>query len=250
MHGYNLRNFFTGELTPNGKRKLSLKNLPTNSLAVTTYETLRDYQFSFAEISWSCIVADEAQKIKNPDAGITKALKAMKCDFAICLSGTPVENSWLDLWSIMDFVQPAHLDALEVFKKKYLARLTEENIQQLGEELKKNLEPLFLRRMKEDFLSGLPAKEIFLCPQEMPLYQSKIYCAVLEKYRRGCCRSIDGGQYGAFDSMQAHRKSRRLNRQQRHSRNLRGGRILRRKISTKVSTCGRHQCQEFYERRD
>ena len=93
LHGYNLRNFFTGEPTPNGKRKLSLKSLPTNSLAVTTYETLRDYQFSFAEISWSCIVADEAQKIKNPDAGITKALKAMKYDFAICLSGTSVENS-------------------------------------------------------------------------------------------------------------------------------------------------------------
>ena len=250
LHGKGLREFYTDERTPNGRPKLSLRDLPPNALALTTYETLNDYQFSFAEISWSVIVADEAQKIKNPNAWMTKALKAMKYDFAICLSGTPVENSWLDLWSIMDFVQPAHLDDLATFKSKYLGKSTSEDIRRRGEELKKSLNPLLIRRMKEDYLDDLPVKKVELCREEMPPYQSKIYCAVLEKYRRGCCRSIDGGQYGAFDSMQAHRKSRRLNRQQRHSRNLRGGRILRRKISTKVSTCGRHQCQEFYERRD
>ena len=185
LHGSDLKRFYTNEQTPNGKPKLSLRNLPPNSLALTTYETLRDYQFSFAEISWSVIIADEAQKIKNPNAGITKALKAMKYDFAICLSGTPVENSWQDLWSIMDFVQPAHLDDLKTFKAKYLDGLTSENIQSLGGEIKKSLEPLILRRMKEDYLSALPKKEIFICPQEMPPYQSKIYSAVLEKYRRG-----------------------------------------------------------------
>ena len=184
LHGDALKNFYTDELTPNGNKKLSLENLPADSLALTTYETLRAYQFSFAEISWSVIVADEAQKIKNPDAGITKALKAMKYDFAICLSGTPVENSWIDLWSIMDFVQPAHLDAKEIFRAKYIDRLKGENIQELGAEFKKSLEPLILRRMKEDYLSALPKKSIYLCPQEMPSYQSKIYCSVLEKYRR------------------------------------------------------------------
>ena len=187
LHGHNLRNFFTGDFTPNGRRKLSLKNLPLNSLALTTYETLRDYQFSFAEISWSCIVADEAQKIKNPDAGITKALKAMKYDFAICLSGTPVENSWRDLWSIMDFIQPAHLDDLKTFRETYLEKLTcdAENIQRLGETLKNNLRPLFLRRMKQGNLHGLPTKKIFRCREQMPLYQREIYSAVIEKYRNG-----------------------------------------------------------------
>lgn len=185
LHGNGLRKFFTNELAQNGRKKLSLRNLPPNALALTTYETLRDYQFSFAEIPWSIIIADEAQKIKNPNAGITKALKAMKYDFAICLSGTPVENSWLDLWSIMDFVQPAHLDDLKTFKTKYIDGLTGENITQLGEEIKKSLEPLILRRMKENHLKNLPVKNIFVCREEMPRYQSKIYSAVLEKYRRG-----------------------------------------------------------------
>ena len=65
LHGSDLKRFYTDEQTPNGKPKLSLRNLPPNSLALTTYETLRDYQFSFAEIPWSLIIADEAQKIKS-----------------------------------------------------------------------------------------------------------------------------------------------------------------------------------------
>ena len=191
LHEGGLKKFLTDELTPNGKRKLSLRNLPANALALTTYETLRDYQFSFAEIPWSVIIADEAQKIKNPDAGITKALKAMKYDFAICLSGTPVENSWRDLWSIVDFVQPAHLGDLKAFAGKYLKRLTDdaENIRRLGEDLKNAVNPLLLRRMKEDRLPALPAKKISRCRAEMPPYQAKIYSAVLEKYRRGNFRT-------------------------------------------------------------
>ena len=185
LHGGELRKFFTDERTPNGRKKLSLRNLPKSSIALTTYETLFDYQFSFAEISWNVIIADEAQKIKNPNAGMTIALKAMKYDFAICLSGTPVENSWIDLWSIMDFVQPSHLDELKTFKAKYIDGETGENIQQRGEELRKNLEPLILRRMKEDYLHDLPIKNIYLCREEMPPYQREIYYAVLEKYRRG-----------------------------------------------------------------
>ena len=185
LHGKDLKNFFTNELTPNGRKKISLRNLPPNVLALTTYETLSDYQFLFAKISWSVIIADKAQKIKNPDAGLTKALKTMKYDFAICLSGTPVENSWIDLWSIMDFVQPAHLNDLKTFKAKYHDGLTNDNILQRGEEIKKKLEPLILRRMKEDCLEDLSLKKIFLCREEMPRYQSEIYSAVFEKCRRG-----------------------------------------------------------------
>ncbi len=186
LHGLGLKKFLTDELTPNGKRKLSLRNLPPNVLALTTYETLRDYQFSFAEVPWSIIVVDEAQKIKNPDAGVTKALKAMKYEFAICLSGTPVENSWVDLWSIMDFAQPAHLGDLKTFRENFIVPLTgdAENIRQLGTELYRRLEPLILRRMKEDHLKNLPVKNIFTCREEMPTYQRKIYSAVLERYRR------------------------------------------------------------------
>ncbi|MBR2216069.1 MAG: restriction endonuclease [Selenomonadaceae bacterium] len=188
LTGVALRSFQTGQLTPNGKKKLQLA-LPKDAIALTTYETLRDYQFSFAEVSWSIIIADEAQKFKNPQIGITLALKAMKYDFTVCLSGTPVENSWLDLWSIMDFVQPAYLGELRTFKEKYIDKLSkigEDNkqIELLGKQLQRDLDPLFLRRMKKDHLTGLPKKNVYKCPTEMPEYQKQRYLTILYNSRQ------------------------------------------------------------------
>lgn len=190
LHGNNLKNYLTDELTPNKKRKLKL-SLSKDTLALTTYETLRDYQFSFAEVDWCCIIADEAQKIKNPTTGITTALKAMKYDYSISLSGTPVENSWVDLWSIMDFVQPAWLGDLKNFKETYLIPLKKDlstaNIESVGRKLKDSLGNLFIRRMKDDHLSGLPKKNIFPCMEEMPEYQKKCYLAILKSIKGAIC---------------------------------------------------------------
>ena len=184
LFGSSLQKYATGEPTPNKKKKLELK-LENDALALTTYETLRDYQFSFAEIAWGIIIADEAQKIKNPSAGITKAIKAMKYDYVISLSGTPVENSWVDLWSIMDFVQPAKLSDLKTFKSKYISTLVDkegniEEVEMLGASLKENLNPQFLRRMKKDHLEGIPEKFEHKCIQEMPDYQSRRYMALVQ----------------------------------------------------------------------
>lgn len=188
LHGTGLQSFATGDLTPNGKKKLQIR-LPQDAIGLTTYETLRDYQFSFAEIDWGMIVIDEAQKIKNPFTGVTKALKAMQYDYAVCLTGTPVENSWVDLWSIMDFVQPAKLGDLKTFQGEYIAPLKQlgedrEAIENLGRRLKERLAPLFLRRMKKDKLDGIPKKHIFSCPEEMPEYQKRCYMAVLQAGRQ------------------------------------------------------------------
>lgn len=184
LQGGIMNEFRTGEVTPNGKKKLKFDFMP-NTLALTTYETLRDYQFSFAEVKWGIIVADEAQKIKNPTTGVTVAIKAMNYDYAICLSGTPVENSWIDLWSIMDFVQPKHLDTLQNFKEKYISSVKKHvnatsEIEALGQDLKKKLNPLFMRRMKKDNMQGLPTKTVIHCRQEMPDYQYKRYMSVVE----------------------------------------------------------------------
>ena len=181
LHGSTLSTFETGEIAPNNKKKLQLI-VPMNTLAITTYETLRDYQFSFAEVNWGIIVVDEAQKLKNPTSGITKALKAMKYDYAICLSGTPVENSWVDLWSIMDFVQPGKLRDLKWFKTHYVNAVDDSDLSSLttlGQKLKRNLAPLFLRRMKKDKLSGLPQKYVHVCREQMPDYQKRCYMSIL-----------------------------------------------------------------------
>ena len=81
-------------------------------IILTTYETLRDQEFSLARQPWSIMVCDEAQKIKNPAALITHAANAVQARFKVACTGTPVENALVDLWSLFDFAQPGLLGAL------------------------------------------------------------------------------------------------------------------------------------------
>jgi len=150
---------------------------------LTTYETVRDYQFSLGLIDWAVIVLDECQKIKTPSAMVTTAVKAMKYDFGLCLTGTPVENSWVDLWSIIDFVQPGRLGSLKMFTARFQSPLKKKNTDReaLGHELKSQIGSLLKRRMKEDYLEGLPKRYINTYQVEMPPKQLNQYLQVIRK---------------------------------------------------------------------
>jgi hypothetical protein len=168
----------------NNTGAIDFKGLDKNKIIITTYETIRHYQVSFGLINWSIIVLDEAQKIKTPNVMVTQAVKAMKYAFAVCLTGTPVENSWIDLWSIMDFVSPGKLKTLKEFSgyyQKQLIELKDDEIglEKLGKELKKAIDPLFLRRLKKDCLGDLPTKDVVKCAQIMPPVQKKAYESVI-----------------------------------------------------------------------
>ena len=173
---------------------LEIDKIPKKAVVITTYETLRDYQFSFGLIDWAVIVVDEAQKIKTPTALVTTAVKAMKYEFGIALTGTPVENSWVDLWSIMDFVQPAHLGSLKEFVAQYHnpLRKPETNREALGQSLRNKVSPLLKRRMKEDHLKGLPEK--YVCPYEieMPQIQLEHYLGIIQKARESLPDPLSG----------------------------------------------------------
>ena len=86
---------------------------------LTTYETLRDYQASFGQIRFSCVVFDEIQKAKNPRGLIYNGAKGLNRDFVLGLTGTPVENSLSDLWTIMDVISPGRLGDLKTFMSSY-----------------------------------------------------------------------------------------------------------------------------------
>lgn len=160
-----------------------------NHLILTTYETLRELQLSFGRVAWSVMILDEAQKIKNPATRTSVAARAMNCDFSLALTGTPVENSWTDLWTIMDFVEPGKLESLKDFNSHYQSQLKNmENdgtlLKELGDQLRKNLDPCFIRRLKEDVNLGLPAKEILRFKDPMPEEQRKMYGEVVRAARQ------------------------------------------------------------------
>jgi superfamily II DNA or RNA helicase len=151
------------------------------SIVLTTYTTLRDHRFSFAGCEWSAVVFDEAQNIKNPNALQTVAAKALKGFFRIALSGTPVENHLGDLWSLMDAVEPGALGSFTQFRSEWIhpIRTNPEKMHEIGEALRKRLDPLILRRMKESALEGLPKKVIQPVTIKMPERQALLYDEIL-----------------------------------------------------------------------
>lgn len=129
-------------------------------LVLTTYESLRDYQISIAREDWDVVVCDEAQKIKNPAAFVTQAAKALKANFRIACTGTPVENSLADLWCLFDFFQPGCLGALNEFTRAYRSSIEGrlDGYESLVERLRKIINPWVLRRLKNEVHGGLPEK--------------------------------------------------------------------------------------------
>ena len=174
---------------------LDLSDLTENKIVLISYETLGKNDIHFGRVDWSVMVLDEAQKIKNPSIRLTNCVKAMKYDFGIAITGTPVENTWVDLWSIMDFVDPGRLKELKEFCQTYQNQLKHlagdpAALSALGTELEGELSPIFLRRQKKDHLDGLPKKTIHPLPQVMPKVQREAYDKIIafgqkEENRKG-----------------------------------------------------------------
>src|SRR5271166_6123526 len=127
------------------------------NVVLTTYETLRDLEFSFAAVKWSAMVCDEAQRIKNPNAMTTRAAKKMNVTFRIACTGTPVENTLTDLWCLFDYVQPGLLGALNDFGSRYRRPIEAETDEEKArvEELRALISPQILRRTKKEVAKDL-----------------------------------------------------------------------------------------------
>jgi len=157
---------------------LDVGRLAESDWVLTTYETWRDYQHSFSRVSWAVAVFDEVQKVKNPAAAVTDAAKAVKADFVIALTGTPVENRLADLWCIVDLIQPGRLGPLKVFSntfEKSSDGVESEQLESLREQLMERPPRIMLRRLKEDHLAGLPKKHEHFPHRLMPAEQAATY---------------------------------------------------------------------------
>lgn len=97
------------------------------SCVLTTYQTLRDYRFSFAKAEWCAAIFDEAQNIKNPNALQTIAAKSLKALFRLTLTGTPVENHLGDFWFIMDTSEPGPLGSFVEFRENWITPMIREH---------------------------------------------------------------------------------------------------------------------------
>jgi len=142
------------------KNQQDAKRLQYKQIILTNYETVRSYQISLGLIDFAVIALDEAQKIKTPGTQVTNASKALKADFKVAMTGTPVENTLVDIWCLMDFAVPGLLGNAKDFAKEYQKSLSDENtdIKALTERLRNNIGVFIKRRLKKDVASELPTK--------------------------------------------------------------------------------------------
>ena len=163
------------------RRKDDTSYLEGSEVIITSYETLRINIEQFNKLSYDICVVDEAQFIKNPDALKAIAVKSIDSRIKIALTGTPIENSLLDLWSIFDFVLPGYLGTKNKFIKRYEGYMTSSD---LLKDLNKRLQPFMLRRLKTDVLDLEPKIESIsyshMSPSELDLYNSYLVDAKKE----------------------------------------------------------------------
>lgn len=134
------------------ERDKIINNINDYDVILTTYTTFRNDLDKYENINFDYCVIDEAQNIKNPDSIITKAIKSINAKVRFALTGTPIENNLLELWSIFDFIMPEYLYNKEKFKSIFV------NNDKSTNELKNLIKPFMLRRTKKEVISELPDK--------------------------------------------------------------------------------------------
>ena len=165
------------------KRHESLEQDNPN-IYITSYGLLREDEEIYKNINFKVCIIDEAQNIKNPTAGITKVVKKINSETRIALTGTPIENSTIELWSIFDFIMPGFLASEKLFHSKYSIKDFNDETNNLLNLLNKQISPFILRRKKQDVLSDLPDKienNIYI---ELTDKQKKLYAAEVTRVRQ------------------------------------------------------------------
>jgi uncharacterized Zn finger protein/superfamily II DNA or RNA helicase len=148
-------------------------------VTLSSYETWIRDQKKLEGKSWSLLVLDEAHYIKNPGSGRAKAVKAIKADHRLALTGTPVENNLAELWSIFDFALPGYLGTLSRFSSEFRRPIELDRSPEAAERLRRATAPFILRRLKTDkaIAADLPDKLVVdeyatLVPAQVALYEA------------------------------------------------------------------------------
>jgi SNF2 family DNA or RNA helicase len=181
-------------LVHHGNNRLSgddfVHAVTTHDLIITSYGTARRDIETLKDYIWSDLILDEAQNIKTPSAKQTQAVRRLRADNRIALTGTPVENRLSELWSIMEFLNPGYLGRQEQFRQRYIVPIERYNDTERTDELRRLVQPFLLRRLKSDptIIYDLPEKNemVFYCSltrEQAALYEKVVQESLAELNR-------------------------------------------------------------------
>ncbi len=184
---------------PSSRKKI-LDGVLSYDVVITSYTLLQKDIESYKEIPFSYVILDEAQHIKNRGTRNAKSVKMVQADHRLILSGTPIENSLEELWSLFDFLMPGFLSTYDRFVEKYVRISGAEQFKNL-EFLKKKVSPFILRRMKSDVLDDLPPISEIVYHCQLSETQKQLYKSYAESARDELVKLV---QRDGFDRVQIH----------------------------------------------
>ena len=164
-------------------------------LVITSYDLLKRDIENYENKNFKYIIADEAQYIKNASTQNATSLKSLNGEIKFALTGTPIENSIAELWSIFDFIMPGYLYNYNKFKKKFEEPILKLEDKEVLERLKRLISPFILRRVKKDVLTELPEKNITIMKNEMEKEQEKIYLSYLAQTRKEVAEDLEKNSF-------------------------------------------------------
>jgi SNF2 family DNA or RNA helicase len=181
-------------------RKKVLSNLSSFDVVITSYTLLQKDIELYKEHNFAYVILDEAQHIKNRGTRNAKSVKMIKAMHKLILTGTPIENSLEELWSLFDFLMPGFLSSYDRFTEKYIRASGEMQTKNI-EYLKKKVSPFILRRMKEDVLSDLPPISEIVYHCQLSSIQQELYRSYAESARDELVKLVEKE---GFEKVQIH----------------------------------------------
>lgn len=173
------------------ERKRKIEEICKYQVIITSYDSLKRDIDLYENYCFKYVVADEAQYIKNNNTKNSKAIKTINAETKFALTGTPIENSLSELWSIFDFIMPGYLYKYKKFKELYETPIIKEQNEDVMNKLKKQIEPFVLRRTKGEVLTELPDKTVTILNNEMSEEQYNIYMSYMAQARKEIMSQID-----------------------------------------------------------
>lgn len=168
-------------------RRQGLDIFKGSDIVIVSYQTLRSDIEYFAAQEFDYVILDEAQNIKNCLSQTFKAIKSLKSRHRLSLTGTPVENNTLELWSQMEFLNPGLLGNLTDYKREFALPIESLGDEAAADRLRKMIFPFILRRKKEDVAKELPDKTISILYSEMDNRQAEIYA----QHKKRCRENLE-----------------------------------------------------------
>lgn len=160
-----------------------IKQIGNFDVIITSYPLIRNDIEYYKDVKFSCCFLDEAQHIKNHISLSAKAVKKVKAGGYFALTGTPIENSLTELWSIFDFIMPGYLLNHNKFSKIFESPIIKKNDEKALQELNKHVQPFILRRLKKDVIKELPSKIEHKVVIDMNEQQKKLYASYVAAFK-------------------------------------------------------------------